>query len=387
MVEPEIIPEEPVYPEVFGFVLNEYQAVFDTIKSGDNLGKMLLPFSDTPFAVHEIAEQIKESFDLRKIKVGQPITYIVDAKNPNLLKAFVYEHNLIDYTVVDLRDSIVATPKQKPITINRRVIASEITGSLFLTLSKEGIDASAAQTMANIYAYSVDFFRIQKGDKFGIILNEKFISDSIYAGIESFEATFFEHKGKKIYAFPFKIDTTARKFDYYDEEGKALKAMFLKAPLDFFRITSKYSPKRFHPVQKTWKAHQGTDYAAPHGTPIKSTAAGVVERTGFTAGNGNYVKVKHNQTYSTQYLHMSKILVRQGQRVAQGETIGLVGSTGLATGPHVCYRFWKNGKQIDPLSYVMPNSEPMPESVKPRYMKHIQPLKKELDSIAQAKFR
>lgn len=385
--EPEQAIDDPTYPEVFGFHLKDYHAVYDTIKNGDNLGKMLMPFGETPFAVHDIAEKIRDSFDLRKIKIGQPITYIVDAKNPSLLKAFVYEHNQIEYTIVDLRDSIVAIPKKKPITIRRRVIASEIKGSLFETLSKEGVDASAAQTLANVFAYSVDFFRIQKGDKFGIILNEKYINDSIYAGIDNLEASFFEYRGKKIYAFPFKIDTTARKFDYYDEEGKALKAMFLKAPLDFFRITSRYSPKRFHPVQKTWKAHQGTDYAAPHGTPIKSTAAGVVERTGFTAGNGNYVKVKHNQTYATQYLHMSKILVRQGQRVAQGETIGLVGSTGLATGPHVCYRFWKNGKQVDPLAEVMPNSQPMLERVKPRYMKHIQPLKKELDDIAQAKFK
>jgi murein DD-endopeptidase MepM/ murein hydrolase activator NlpD len=163
--------------------------------------------------------------------------------------------------------------------------------------------------------------------------------------------------------------------------------MFLKAPLDYFRITSKFSPKRFHPVQKTWKAHRGTDYAAPQGTPIRTTASGVVERTGFTTGNGNYVKVKHNGTYATQYLHMSKILVRKGQRVSQGEVIGLVGSTGLATGPHVCYRFWKNGEQVDPLQEKATKSEPMETRHKPRFMKEMEPMKRALDSIAAKNFK
>ncbi|HRZ74058.1 MAG TPA: peptidoglycan DD-metalloendopeptidase family protein, partial [Flavobacterium sp.] len=179
----------------------------------------------------------------------------------------------------------------------------------------------------------------------------------------------------------------SKKVDYYDEEGKGLKTMFLKAPLDYFRISSRFSPKRFHPVQMTWKAHKGTDYAAAQGTPIKTTASGVVEKTGYTAGNGNFVKVKHNGTYSTQYLHMSKILVRQGQRVEQGQVIGKVGSTGLATGPHVCYRFWKNGVQVDPLSQKLPNTEPMNEKHRKNYLTYIAPLKRELDSIATLQFK
>src|SRR5690606_35100661 len=145
---------------------------------------------------------------------------------------------------------------------------------------------------------------------------------------------------------------------------------------------SRYSPRRFHPVQKTWKAHKGTDYAAPHGTPIMSTSNGVVEQTGYTSGNGNYVKVRHNSTYSTQYLHMSKILVKKGQRVSQGDVIGQVGSTGLATGPHVCYRFWKNGEQIDPLREHFQSSEPLEEKYKARFFAQMTPIKKELDSIS-----
>ncbi|MDP5098303.1 MAG: peptidoglycan DD-metalloendopeptidase family protein, partial [Flavobacterium sp.] len=238
-----------------------------------------------------------------------------------------------------------------------------------------------------IYAYTVDFFKIQKGDKFAVTINERFIDDTIYVGVESIEASYFEHKGKKIFAFPYKISDNQKYADFYDENGKGLKSMFLKAPLDYFRISSRFSGKRFHPVQMRFKAHNGTDYAAPHGTPIKTTASGVVERTGYTSGNGNFVKVRHSSTYSTQYLHMSKILVKNGQRVTQGQVIGKVGSTGLATGPHVCYRFWKNGVQVDPLRQQLPNAEPMNESHKKKYLLDIAPLKKELDSITALKFK
>jgi murein DD-endopeptidase MepM/ murein hydrolase activator NlpD len=282
---------------------------------------------------------------------------------------------------------VVAYNKQKPITIKRRTIATSISGSLSETLSKNGVDASMANNLAKIYEYSIDFFKIQKDDKFAVTFYEKYINDTIYAGVERMESSFFEHKGKKIYAFPYKLDSFSKKEDYYDEEGKGLKTMFLKAPLDYFRISSRFSPKRFHPVQMTWKAHKGTDYAAAQGTPIKTTASGVVEKTGYTAGNGNFVKVKHNGTYSTQYLHMSKILVRKGQRVEQGQVIGKVGSTGLATGPHVCYRFWKNGIQVDPLSQKLPNTEPMNEKHRKNYLAYIAPLKRELDSIATLQFK
>ena len=161
----------------------------------------------------------------------------------------------------------------------------------------------------------------------------------------------------------------------------------MKAPLKYIHITSKFSKNRFHPVQLRWKAHKGTDYAAPTGTPIMTTASGVVEQAGFTTGNGNFVKIKHDNTYSTQYLHMSKILVRRGQRVKQGDIIGKVGSTGLASGPHVCYRFWKNGVQVDALQLKLPNSQPMESRNLPRFNKQMQPLKRELDSVMAIQFK
>lgn len=377
---------EPIIVE-FGFTLNDYQVVRDTIQSGDTFSKLLEKYYSGELRSHDITEKIKDSINLKSIKAGRPYTVLNTKKQPHKIQALIYEADNVNYFVVDFRDSVQAYKKQKPITIKRRTIASEIVGSLSETLAKAKTDPSLAHNLAEIYAYSIDFFKIQKGDKFAVTFYEKFINDTVYAGVEKMEASFFEHKGKKYYAFPFKKDSLAKKTDFYDEEGKALRTMFLKAPLDYFRISSKFSPKRFHPVQRTWKAHKGTDYAAAHGTPIKTTAAGVVERTGYTAGNGNFVKVKHNGTYATQYLHMSKILVRQGQRVSQGQVIGKVGSTGLATGPHVCYRFWKNGVQVDPLSQKFPNTEPMDAKHKPRFMQEMAPLKKELDSIATVVFK
>lgn len=386
-IEKDIQKKIPIVVE-FGFTLNDFQVVQDTIKTGDTFGKLLESYNIGNFKVHEVTEQIKDSFNMRDIRVGKPITLLKAKKAPHQLQVFIYQKDNIHYSVVDFRDTLVkAYNKQKPITIKKRTIATSITGSLSETLNKNGVEAGVANNLAKIYEYSIDFFKIQKDDKFAVTMYEKFINDTVYVGVDRLESSFFEHKGKRIYAFPYKIDSLAKRFEYYDEEGKGLKTMFLKAPLDYFRISSRFSPKRFHPVQMTWKAHKGTDYAAPHGTPIKTTASGVVERTGYTAGNGNYVKVKHNGTYSTQYLHMSKILVRQGQRVEQGQVIGKVGSTGLATGPHVCYRFWKNGVQVDPLGQKLPNTEPMNAKHKAKYLEYIAPLKKELDSIAQQKLK
>ncbi|RBA28965.1 peptidoglycan DD-metalloendopeptidase family protein [Flavobacterium tibetense] len=378
---------EPIIKE-FGIIFNEFKVVKDTIKSGDTFGKMLQNYQlPDSMNVHQLTEKVKDSFNLRGIKAGKPYLLFFDKNNPKKLQQFVYIKDQIHYTVIDLRNGVSVQNKEKPVTIKKRTIAAEIEGSLSVTLEKAGVSAGLAPKLANVYAYSIDFFKIQKDDKFAVTLYEKFIEDSIYVGIDRIESTYFQHRGKDFYAFPYKLKDNQKEASYYDEEGKALKSMFLKAPLDYFRISSRFSPRRFHPVQGRWKAHNGTDYAAAHGTPIKTTASGTVERTGYTAGNGNYVKVKHNSTYSTQYLHMSKILVRNGQYVTQGQTIGLVGSTGLATGPHVCYRFWKNGVQVDPLRLQLPNAEPMDEADRKKYVEHIKPFKQELDSILKVTFK
>jgi len=372
----------------FGFRLNDFDVVNDTVVSGDTFGSILEEQNFTPSQIHNINEQIRDTFDVRKIRVGKPFTMLRLKDSSKKVQIFVYQPDRLSYYVVDLRDSIAKSYKKvRPIKIKRRTIAAALDGSLTEELERQHVDPALANQISTVYAWSIDFFKLQKGDKFAITFTERFINDSIYDGVEDMEAAFFEYKGKLIYAFPFVQDTARGKVAYYDEEGKVLKNFFLKAPLKFSRISSRFSRNRFHPVQQVWKAHKGTDYAAPTGTPIMTTASGVVEQTGYTTGNGNYVKVKHSGTYSTQYLHMSKILVRRGQRVTQGDVIGRVGSTGLATGPHVCYRFWKGGVQVDPLRMRLPNAEPMDKKYKARFLSEMTPLKRELDSVAATKFK
>ena len=374
-------PERIVYD--FGFRLNDFYVVNDTIRKGDTFGSIIQNLNLNGKQVYDVIAQVKDSFNVKSVRIDKPYTILFSKDKSKKLQYFVYQPNQLQYYILDFKDSIVqVTKKEKPITFKRRTVAGKLDGSLSETLKNEGASAGLTSELMAVYKWSIDFFKSKKGDKFAITFTERFINDTIYDGVDSIECAFFEYKGKKIYAFPYKQNATEKKVAYYDEEGKALKNFFLKAPLKSINITSKFSKSRFHPVQLRFKAHNGTDYAAPTGTPIMSTAAGIVELTGYTAGNGNHVKVKHDRTYATQYLHMSRILVRRGQRVEQGQIIGKVGSTGLATGPHVCYRFWKNGKQVDALKLKLPNSIPMESKNIPKFISFITPLKRELDSVA-----
>ena len=337
------IKKEPIVKK-YGFTFNDFSVVEDTLQSGDTFSTLLENFIlPDSLKTTDLTNKIKDTFNLKNIRAGKPFITFADKKDKLKLKAFVYVQDKTSFLLVDLRDSINVQIKTRPTIIKRRTVAAELDGSLSETLSRNGVSASLANELAQIYKYSIDFFKLKKGNKFAITIKEKYFENGEYLGVDEVEASYFEYKGKKIYAFPYKINEKQKRPEYYDEKASGAKSMFLKAPLSFFKLTSKFTARRFHPVQFTWKAHNGTDYAAPHGTPIKTTASGVVEATGYTSGNGNFVKVKHNGTYATQYLHMSKILVRRGQSVTQGQVIGKVGSTGLATGPHVCYRFWKNG--------------------------------------------
>jgi murein DD-endopeptidase MepM/ murein hydrolase activator NlpD len=367
----------------FGFKFSDFNVVQDSVKSGDTFGSILQNQNIGDKKVFDIVAQVKDTFDVRTIRVNKKYTLLRSKNKTNSLRVFIYQPDALHYYVVDLRDSIAkASKKTKPLTLKRRTIGGVLKGSLSETLENAKVEGALASKISKIFAWSIDFFKVKKGDRFGLTFTERYINDSIYDGVDSLQAAFFEYKGKIIYAFPFEQNQGSGSMDYYDEEGKTLKNFFLKSPIKFSRITSRFTSNRFHPVQQIWKAHKGTDYAAPYGTPISSTAAGTVEQTGYTAGNGNFVKVRHNKVYSTQYLHMSRILVRRGQHVTQGQTIGLVGSTGLATGPHVCYRFWKNGVQVDALRLKLPNGEPMNSKNKERFLKKIEPLKFELDSVS-----
>ena len=380
--------EEIIVPKVkpkmveFGFNLHNFNVVNDTIKSGDTFGSLLEKQNLNGREVYDIVAKVKDTFDVKTIRKGKPFTILRSKDRTNKIQVFIYQPDRLNFYVVDFRDSVLVNKKTRPLTFKSRTIAGALNGSLSETLQNLKVDPALASRIAKIYAWSIDFFKLKKGDKFGLKFTERYINDTIYDGVDSLKAAFFEYKGKKVYAFPFAPDANTKKQQYFDEEGKTLKNFFLKAPLKFVNITSHFTKNRFHPVQLIWKAHKGTDYAAPTGTPIMTTAAGVVEQAGFTTGNGNFVKVKHDRVFSTQYLHMSKILVRRGQRVTQGQIIGKVGSTGLATGPHVCYRFWKNGMQVDALRLKLPTSTPMDSRYRQKYMDYMNPLKRELDSVS-----
>ena len=382
--EPQSITTDQVSPkkiEQFGFDFNDFNVFRDTIKRGDTFGSIIENQNLGDKQVYEIISKIKDSFDVRTIRIGKTYTFLRSKDRYKKLQYVIYQPDRGNYYIIDFKDSVTVSKVRRPVRIKKRTIAGELMGSFSEELQRQKVDPALANKLIKVYAWSIDFFKLKKGDQFGVIFTERYVDDTIYDGVDSLSAAFFEYKGKMIYSFPF-AQNQGGKIDYYDENGKALKNFFLKSPLKYANITSRFSRSRFHPVQMMWKAHKGTDYAAPTGTPIMTTASGIVEQTGYTAGNGNFVKVKHDRTYSTQYLHMSRILVRRGQRVTQGSVIGRVGSTGLATGPHVCYRFWKNGVQVDALRLKLPNSQPMESKNLPRFKQQIEPLKWELDSVA-----
>jgi murein DD-endopeptidase MepM/ murein hydrolase activator NlpD len=284
--------------------------------------------------------------------------------------------------VVDFRDSVLAYKKKQKVKYVEREASGIIESSLSEAILKQGIDYNVTNSLSEIYAWTIDFFRLQKGDRFKVIYKEKYINDTIYAGAGSIEAAYFEHNGEPFYAFNFVADSTKNINDYYDDQAKNLRRTFLQSPVQFSRISSRYNlNRRIAYYGYKVRPHKGTDYAAPIGTPILATANGTVTESTRRGGNGKYVKIQHNGTYSTQYLHMKNQKVKKGDFVKQGDVIGWIGMTGNTGGPHVCYRFWKNGRQVDPLKEKLPAAEPIADSLKTDYLEFVGPKKSQLDCI------
>jgi len=351
-------PIEEVEPK-FYLTLPADTLVFEdhTITSGESFGSILGERGVSTSTIYSIASRIDSVFDVTKIRSGVTVK-VAKGENSSVPSYFIYPENAFEYIIVSLNsDSIYAHKYAKERTVKRKVISGTIEDALYLSVNNAGGTNALAMSLVNIYAWSIDFFRIQKGDAFSVIYEEEYVDDTTYVGLKRVLGANLIHSGNDYYSFQYENELGFD--DYYDEEGRSLRKTFLRAPLNFTRISSRYSGRRFHPVQKRWKAHLGTDYAAPTGTPIMTTADGEISAASYTSGNGNYVKVRHNSTYSTQYLHMSKIKpgIKPGVRVKQGDVIGYVGSTGLATGPHVCYRFWVNGKQVDPYKQKLPEAK------------------------------
>lgn len=366
----------------YGFILNNFHVVKDTIRPGENFGSLLTRHNVSYPEIDKIVTSIKETFDVRKLKIGQPYTILASKDSVQKAQVFIYEHDKINYSVINFKNSEVKSLNtKKPVKTILRKSSGVINSSLSETIEDAGMNYIVAHELSEIYAWTIDFFRLQKDDKFKIIYEEKYINDTIYAGMGKIVGATFEHLGKTYYAFGYQTDSLKNQQEFYDEVGNTMRRPFLKAPLKFSRISSRYNLRRKIPLYGMVRAHRGTDFAAPIGSEILATADGTVIESAYKGGNGNYVKIRHNSTYTTGYLHMSKRLVRVGQRVRQGQVIGKVGMTGNTSGPHVCYRFARNGHEVDPMREKMPASDPIKPQFKEQYLTYIQSVKKSLDSI------
>lgn len=380
----------------YGFSMDSFSTKSSLLKPNQFLSDILLAYQVPYPQIDKLVKKAKEVFDVKNLRSGQKYSVLATNDSLEMPCYLVYEESPVKYVVFDLRDTLHVYVEEREVETRVNTSSGIINSSLYETMQDNNLDAGLAAKLAEIYAWTIDFYRIQKGDAFKLIYEEKFVMGKSI-GTGKIKAAEFTHKGEKFYSFYFEKDEVAdlpagtraehSQAGYFDEEGKGLKKAFLKSPLKFSRITSRFTMKRFHPVQKIFKAHLGTDYAAPKGTPILTVGDGTVEEAGYKQFNGNFVKVKHNGTYTTQYLHMSKIAkgMKRGARVKQGEVIGYVGSTGLATGPHVCFRFWKNGKQSDHLKEKFPSSEPVKKQYRDEFLKMSRELKNQLNAIEEEK--
>jgi len=381
-VEPEIIqPKKEKIIKEFGFILNNYEVKKDTIDRGDSFGLILEKNELYYPKIFNIVNEVKKVFDIRRVNVGRPYTILYSKDSIRKPEYFIYQPSSIDYLVVSLGDSIYAEKKQKEVKLVEYEASGVIKSSLSETMQELGLSPLITNELSEIYAWNIDFFRLEKGDNFKILYTSKFIDDSIYIGLNRVHNAYFEHRGKPFYAIEYETDSIRGITEYFDENGKNLRRAFLLSPVQFSRISSRYNLRRKIAYYGRVRPHYGTDFAAPVGTPIRATASGRVEKSGYTKANGYYIKIKHNATYSTQYLHMRKKGLKVGTQVKQGDKIGEVGMTGYTSGPHVCYRFWKNGKQVDPLKQKLPEAKPISDELRLKYLAYMEPIKYKLDNI------
>ncbi len=349
---------EVVKPIVlYGMVVNDLHVIEDHVKRNQRFFELFDSVHLEPQVKQQLQTLSKKIFDFRKVGAHKKYTLIHQQDSLKTARALVYEPNAIDYIIFHLKDSLLVEVCQREVVTLEKTISGRIESSLSETIEQLNISNELTNKFVDIFGWQVDFQRLQKGDQFKLIYEENLVEEKPIS-IGKILGIYFEHFDQGYYAFPFNQGDGE---DYFDDKGNSLRKALLKYPIEFTRISSRYSMSRFHPVGKFFRPPNGTDFAAPPGTPIRSVGDGTVQEAQYSANNGNYVKILHNGTYTTGYLHMSKIAsgVVAGTRVKQGQTIGYVGSTGLATGPHLCYRFWRNGVQIDALRVELPPSQPV----------------------------
>jgi murein DD-endopeptidase MepM/ murein hydrolase activator NlpD len=378
---------QQIPPDIkYGFDLNNYRVVNKKIKRGDTFGSILEENGIDYPEVYNILKKIKNKVNVRRINVGKSYTLLFSKDSVTSPKAFIYAPSIQTYNIIQLRDSIYGKKVDKPVQSIQLQGTGIIESSLYETMNNSGLNEQLTYYLSDVYAWNIDFYRLQKGDRFKVIYEEQFVDDTVSIGIKRINAAIFEHSGRNYYAFEFQPDPEKGIVEYFDDSAKNLRRAFLKAPIKFGPVTSRFNLKRrISYYGNRIRPHKGTDFGASVGTSILATANGVVVKANYTKGNGNYVTIKHNNTYSTQYLHMKRRKVKRGQIVKQGDVIGWVGMTGNTSGPHVCYRFWKNGRQVDPFKQKLPEAKPISNSLKKDYLTDIKKIKTELDCISFVK--
>lgn len=355
---------EPVIK--YGYNLNDYLVVEDVIRPNESVSDLLSDYGVTPSMVEQMISKSKPFFNFSKVKAGKTFLLLCDKETKAPLN-FIYEPDAMGYINFNLKDTIKVEKINRPVTIKTFIAQAEVNKSLWDAFEENKIDYFLAAKMEQALKWSIDFHHSAKNDQFKLIYTERFV-DGKSVGIDELIAAEYIRKGEKFYAFNFDSDDNDFQ-GFYDENACPMKKAFLKAPVELVRISSNFNMNRLHPVLGYVRPHLGTDYAAATGTPILAIADGVVEEATQRGGNGLFVKLKHDKTYGSQYLHMSKHAknIVPGTRVRQGQLIGYVGQTGLATGPHVCFRFWKNGQQVDFNSQKLPRALPVTGKNLPRF--------------------
>lgn len=377
--EMNILPE-PVPKYEYGICIDSLIVIKDIVKKNEFLADILLRHGIDYATIDYIAKHTRDTFDVRKIRVGNKYAIIFNTDSIQKAQYFAYEISSSDYVLYEFNDSVIVNRGMKQITMQLDSISGSIESSLWNALVEKNADPNLANELSEIYAWTIDFFGLRKGDTYRAIYERNFVEEK-YIGIEKIIAAKFNHLGQDRYAFYFEQNG---KGDYFDEVGNSLQRTFLKAPLRFTRISSKFSHSRMHPVLKIRRPHHGIDYAAPSGTPVYTVGDGVVIKKGYQKrGGGNYIKIKHNGTYSTTYMHLSGYAkgMSVGKNVKQGDLIGYVGKTGLATGPHLDFRFYRNGKAVDPLKVESPPSKPIEPDYQAAFDSVVMQYKWRLDSI------
>lgn len=368
----EEVPQDTIVPIAepvlkYGLPIDSFDVEYGKVRNNQYLSQILNEKGVSMVTIDKIARKSKSIFDVRKIKSGEPYAIFSSRDSLPEAKYFVYENSAVDYTVFELFDTLGITQGKKEVITELRTAQGEVESSLWNAMVDNGQDPILSLELSKIFAWTIDFFGIQKGDRYRLIYDQQYV-DSVPVGIGEIYAVEFDHYGEPNYAFRFEQDSI---WDYFDDKGQSLRKTFLKAPLEYYRISSRFSNSRMHPVLRIRRPHHGVDYAAPKGTPVMSIGDGTVIAKAYQkGGGGNYLKIKHNSAYTTTYMHLSGFAkgMTTGTRVKQGQIIGYVGATGLATGPHLDFRVHMYGKAIDPLKMKADPVAPVKQENMERYI-------------------